>query len=223
MARPTKINPETLEKLKQALSIGATLKMACSFSNIGYSTFFKWRKIAKEAILKKEEGKRLSKQEKNLIEFEESIKTAEVQGAIKALARLQKAAQEGEWKVDAWLLERRWNYTRHNSIQTEQEEELTLEPKKLLIQQLQQLQQASVKAMAMGSFQAYAALQRQQINCIMQLKSLEREEGTEMDQMTDEDLLDQISNIILGLPPILRQRLNKELDGTGKVVSIKGR
>jgi len=43
----------------------------------------------------------------------------------------------------------------------------------------------------------------------------------EMDGMTDEQLLQEISNAIISLPPILRQRLENDIGNMGNVIQIK--
>ena len=222
MGRPSKLTEENLTKLKQALSIGATIKMACAFSKVGYSTFFYWKSLAAKAAKKQEEKKRLTKQDKILLEFLEDIKTAEVQGAIKSLARLQKQAEEGkDWKIDAWLLERRWNFTKSNSVVVEQQAITDLDPKKELLRNLSKLKLASERALAVGSFQAFAALQKRQVDCILEIKNIEREQVNEIEDLTDEALLEQISAFMQALPPILRQQLMRELNPDDNVIPFK--
>lgn len=42
MARPTKLNTETIQKLKEAFKIGCTDQEACSYANISTSTYYSW-------------------------------------------------------------------------------------------------------------------------------------------------------------------------------------
>jgi len=78
------------------------------------------------------------------------------------------------------------------------------------------------KAESSESWQAYAALQRQLLQVVAQIRQVEAEEGMqdEMDGLTDEQLLQEISNAIISLPPILRQRLETDIGNMGNVIQI---
>ena len=102
-----------------------------------------------------------------------------------------------------------------------QQEEIKLEtdPKKLLEQQAKDLQQATVQALQSQSYQAYASLQRQLVSVTENLRELQKDEQTEIETMTDEQLISMVENMILSLPPIHRQRLAETIgDNRLKVV-----
>ena len=92
----------------------------------------------------------------------------------------------------------------------------------LLKTQALELRASMIKAETSQSWQAYAALQRQLLQVVAQIRQVEAEEGMqdEMDGLSDEQLLQEISNAIISLPPILRQRLEADIGNMGNVIQI---
>lgn len=88
MARPTKYNDQTVSAIVQALSMGATYELAAQYAGITYETFNQWSKT-KPA-------------------FSEAVKKAEGEAVVKWLAKIEKAASDGNWQAAAWKLERRY-------------------------------------------------------------------------------------------------------------------
>ena len=101
-------------------------------------------------------------------------------------------------------------------------QEATTDPKKILEETIKKNREASNKALSMGSLQAYAALQRQQISAVLQLKELNKEEHEKGGDSTDAEIIGEISTMILSLPPIMRQRLESEISlrSSANVVSL---
>lgn len=94
--RKTKYTPETVEKLTQAIRLGATYRLACQYAGIDESTFYQWQQSKPE--------------------FLDAITQAEGAAAMKWLAIIEKAANDlPQWA--AWKLERRYprEYGRHVS------------------------------------------------------------------------------------------------------------
>jgi predicted nucleic-acid-binding protein len=87
MARPTKYTPETVQKITQAIELGATYELACGYAGIHYDTFNEWQK--------------------NKAEFSDAVKAAEGRAAVKWLAKIEAAAAKS-WQAAAWKLERRY-------------------------------------------------------------------------------------------------------------------
>ena len=88
-----------MDKLTQAIRLGATYRLACDYAGITEETFYQWRNAKPE--------------------FSEAIKLAEGEGALKSLAVIERAAngvkgEDGEyilaptWQAAAWKLERRY-------------------------------------------------------------------------------------------------------------------
>jgi hypothetical protein len=85
--RKTKYTPETVDKIVQALKLGATHRLACLYAGIDPSTFENY--MAKYS------------------DFSDAVKSAEGYAAIQWLAKIEKAANDGTWQAAAWKLERR--------------------------------------------------------------------------------------------------------------------
>jgi len=73
------------------------------------------------------------------------------------------------------------------------------------------------------SWQAYAALQRQYITVIENIRSIEAEEGAidSLDSASDEVLKIETINAIINLPPVLRQSIIEELGRFSNVIPIQ--
>lgn len=88
MARPTKYNETIAKKITDAIRVGATFGLACAYAGISEDTFGRWRE--------------------RYADFAVAVKEAEGTAAIKWLAQIDKAAQEGSWQAAAWKLERKY-------------------------------------------------------------------------------------------------------------------
>lgn len=88
MARNTKYTPETVKRIVDAIRLGATHELACHYGGIDHATFYRWIQ--------------------RYSEFSDAIKEAEGAGAIGWLAKIEKAANDGNWQAAAWKLERRY-------------------------------------------------------------------------------------------------------------------
>lgn len=86
--RRSKYTPETVDKLTQAIRLGATYQLACDYADISMQTFITWRNTKPE--------------------FLEAIKRAEGTAAVTWLAKIEAAASDGNWQAAAWKLERRY-------------------------------------------------------------------------------------------------------------------
>lgn len=87
VGRPTKRTPETVKKLCDAIRLGASYADACGFAGVHFDTFNEWRK--------------------DFPEFSDAVKEAEGAGRVQLIAKIQKAANDGNWQAAAWMLERR--------------------------------------------------------------------------------------------------------------------
>jgi AcrR family transcriptional regulator len=77
-----------VKRLVDAVALGATNELACYYAGISHETFYQWLR--------------------NKPDFFEAIKEAEARGAVSRLAKIEKAASDGNWQAAAWLLERRY-------------------------------------------------------------------------------------------------------------------
>ena len=208
--RKTKFTKVIREKILESLALGATIQMACDAAGISRTTFYDF--------LKKAES-----QGGQYRTFSNNVNKASAEGALQLLGVVQ-AASERDWKAGAWILERRYGYHRDGIDNSRKKQEIILpeDPVDVLKMQAKELKGAMSKAEASQSWQAYAALQRQFLAVITQIRQIEAEEGSgdEMDGLTDEQLLHEITSAIISLPPILRQRLESSVRDLGNVVKI---
>jgi len=96
IGRPTKFTAETREKAIQAIQMGATYELAAQYAGISYDSFNNW--MNKGSI--EDDGE--------YFDFFNAIKEAEGKAAIGWLAKIEKAATNGNWQAAAWKLERRY-------------------------------------------------------------------------------------------------------------------
>ena len=215
MARKSKFSDAVTARILEALRLGATYEIAAEYAGISRSTLYNWM----------EKGKEQARGQYRT--FLDSIKGAEARGAIANLAMIESAAKAGDWKAAAWRLERRHGYTRdgYQAKQAEKPVELPSNMLDLLRTQAQELKASMMKAESSQSWQAYAALQRQLLTVVQQIRQIEAEEGMgdELDGLTDEQLLAEITSAIVSLPPILRQRLEGSFSSMNNVIPIKGK
>ena len=219
MGRPSKFTKVRREKILEAIEYGATYDLAADLAGIDRNTLYHWLRKAKApgapATYKT---------------FLNDLKEARAKCALHDLKAIHQETLQGNWKCAAWRLERRYQYrkdspteTIEEAIQQPHQEEVALDPAKILQNQAKELTIAISKAEKSESWQAYAALQRQLLQTSLQLKALENED-TAFNNLTDTEILSDITNIISTLPPALKQELiNEILDLSGNVYSIKAR
>jgi len=96
IGRPSKLTPETVKKLCDAIRMGATYALACNYAGISYTLYREWMKKGEAA----KSGK--------FFDFLNAIKEAEGKAAVGWLAKIEAAANDGAWQAAAWKLERRY-------------------------------------------------------------------------------------------------------------------
>jgi hypothetical protein len=97
MARkPIPIEPY-LDKLTQALAVGATYALAAQYAGISESTFERWRRHAAQA----QPGTALA-------QLRDRVAQAEGQAAMRWLTQIERASQRGDWRSAAYMLEHRY-------------------------------------------------------------------------------------------------------------------
>lgn len=210
--RPSKCTPARKDRVIQAIQAGCTYEMAADYAGITRGTLYTWLKKGEDPS------------DKTFHTFLHDVKKAEVEGAMVHLGTIAQASTK-DWKASAWMLERRHGYSR-DGVQKKTEEQVVTLPSntlELLRDQATDLKKSMMKAEQSESWQAYAALQRQFLQVVQQIKQIEAEEGMmdEMDGLSDEQLVQEITAAIISLPPILRQRLEGDILSMGNVVSIK--
>ena len=86
-----------IDKLEQAILIGATYELAALYAGISKRTFERWRDQWDTV-----------KDGTPLAELRDRLRQAEGRAAIGWLAKIEKAANEGNWQAASWKLERRY-------------------------------------------------------------------------------------------------------------------
>lgn len=102
--RNTKLTPETQKLIVDALSVGATHRLACEYAGIVQETFYTW-------LEKGREGK------EPYAEFLEQVSRTQGRAAVGWLAKIEASANAGDWRAVAWKLERRYPEEFGKSVQ----------------------------------------------------------------------------------------------------------
>src|SRR5262245_57099294 len=132
MARPSKMTEATVQKLCDALTLGATYDLAAKYAGIGPSTLRAWRAAAAQA----KPGTRAYR-------LLERLDAAESQAVLHWLEQIEQAAKEGAWQASAWRLERRYaQEDGRRVIQHDGQVHLTMQP------EWQQLRTSIMQALA---------------------------------------------------------------------------
>lgn len=218
--KPTRTHKTKIGKFEKAAPViveavrrGSSYRMACNIAGIHESTFYVWMKKGQTAP----HGK--------FVQFRRDVLQAEAENGDRMLALVQEHAVK-DWKAAAWVLERRHSFIKDGRIENEQMEkaELPNDTYDLLKQQAVDLNDAINRAQAAESWQAYAALQRQLLQVVAQIRQIEaeRQMGDDMEGLTDDQLITEITNAIITLPPVLRQRLERNVQELANVIPIQG-
>jgi len=96
MARPTKFTQEARQRILQAIQLGATYELAAAYGGISYELLRQW-------IGKGDKGT-----DTEFVAFFDDFQKAEGAAAIGWLAKIERAANDGNWQAAAWKLERRY-------------------------------------------------------------------------------------------------------------------
>lgn len=86
--RKTKYEPARVKKILDAIRVGATYTHACNYAGISFETFSQWQQ--------------------KYPEFSEQVKEAEGAALVGWLAKIEAAANDGNWQAAAWKAERRY-------------------------------------------------------------------------------------------------------------------
>jgi len=108
MPRPTKLTPETKDKIIQAIAAGNYQETAAKYAGINPNTFYTWMKLGEN-----KKGKPAYR------EFREAVEKARAQAEVRNVALIQQAGQDGSWQAAAWYLERSYptRFGRHNRVE----------------------------------------------------------------------------------------------------------
>jgi len=218
MGRSKIFTEDAIKKICAAIRSGATIEIAAKSGGISKSTLYTW-------LAQGEKDRK-----PDYLKFAKRFREAECQGALDALTTIHSSITQGDVKSAMWLLSRRHGYkpdTTHETIEIKSQNKNSkpLDYREILRTQIDELRESMSKAKESGSWQAYAALQRQMVSLQSELRALDAEEGAidQYDSMTDDQVLSEIVNTIIALPPILRQRVESDLRSLvgSNIVSFK--
>src|SRR5262249_9114159 len=96
MARPTKLSEDVTRRLAPAARAGARHEQAALVAGIAARAFYGWMQRGEAA------------KRGQFLQCFQTVKKAEAEAAVRWLARIEQAAEEGVWQAAAWKLERRF-------------------------------------------------------------------------------------------------------------------
>lgn len=105
--RPTKLDPERVEKILSLLERGNTRRTAAIASGVGDSTFKLWTKLARDARERLASGAKPTKTDLRYLTFLDRVEEAEEKSVARNVENVRLAAEQGTWQASAWFLERR--------------------------------------------------------------------------------------------------------------------
>ena len=111
VGQPSKLTPETVKKLENALIAGSKVEAACIYAGISKGVYYQWKEKARADM---EAGKVTQ-----YVEFLDSI-TRAMELSRPRLEMIVSKAAEQDWKAAAWMLERRHpkDYGRKEYVET---------------------------------------------------------------------------------------------------------
>ena len=209
------LNDARKKRILDALELGATYEIAAEAGGISRHTLLRYLKRGQE--------------EKNgqFATFYNEFKQSEAKSALDCLQTIKIESRNGNWKCAQWLLERRHNYLRgnHHERTASTIQEPKEEPKdfrEILIQQRNDLRAASKKASNAESWQAFTALQKQLIAITMQIVQYDKDHEEEIfDTKTDQQIIEEVVQMVLSMPPQLKQSLVHAISSLSNVTMLK--
>lgn len=117
MGRETLCTPELTEEICQVLRAGNYITVACEYVGISARTYHYWCERAEKAL--EEAGlesvdipdklDEIPDDEWPYVSFFHRVNKARRSCEVESVARIRKAAQEGDWRADSWFLERSYH------------------------------------------------------------------------------------------------------------------
>lgn len=95
MGRPSKLTPETQDRIVQAITAGNYLEVAAQYAGVGKTTLYRWLSLADDPDA-----------DEMYRNFRDAVESARSAAEVRNVALIQKAANDGTWQAAAWYLER---------------------------------------------------------------------------------------------------------------------
>ena len=103
--RPSKLTPETHNRIVAAIQRGAYIETAAQLAGISKETFYQWLK--KGRAIADEQEPCITPHHEALRNFSDAVNKALAESEIRDLTAIDTAAQQGTWQAAAWKLERK--------------------------------------------------------------------------------------------------------------------
>lgn len=117
--QPTLLTADMQERIVAVVRSGAYLDDAAMFAGVSRSTVMKWLARGRKADDARQEGAPLDEQDELCHGFFVAVEAARAEAAVRNLALVQAAANNGVWQAAAWYLERtnprKWG--RHETVE----------------------------------------------------------------------------------------------------------
>ena len=94
MARPSKLTPEVVEAIVEAVASGLSRRFAALSAGVSTRTLFAWQQAGRQ------------KKGEEFVQFLHRIKKAEGEAVAVRMRQIDRAARNGKWQAAAWWLER---------------------------------------------------------------------------------------------------------------------
>lgn len=108
MARPSKFNPERIEKIIKLIRLGNFAETAAAAGGISKQTYYNWLAKGREERERLDmTGGKPRATEKPFLEFFDAVEEARAEAEARMVAQITTAAQDPtKWQAAAWWLER---------------------------------------------------------------------------------------------------------------------
>jgi transposase len=104
--RPTKLTPEIHRAIVTALEAGNYQDDSAAYAGVSTSALYNWLARGRTERERIEAGEKPRKAETVFVDFLDAVESARAKAAVRHVANIAKAANEGVWQASAWYLER---------------------------------------------------------------------------------------------------------------------
>lgn len=119
IGRPTKFTPDVRRRILEAIRLGSTYDHAAAYGGLSDEGLRKWIRRGNDiaAQMEADEAFVPNDEEMAFVDFVDQLKQAEGAAVHGWLAKIEKAATEGNWQAAAWKLERRYPHVYGRTVQ----------------------------------------------------------------------------------------------------------
>jgi hypothetical protein len=99
------MNPETLNKLRQAIQAGNDVETSAHFAGISIANVYRWLELGKNEAERIAVGTPADPEQAEYLSFWEELRQARATAIVRNVSYVQTAAQNGNWQAAKWWLE----------------------------------------------------------------------------------------------------------------------